>query len=84
VDFERLYPWLRDPSKEIPTLTPERFAILERHRAQSACRADAPPEWARIFELLTEMRDLAASRSVPLASCSSPTSSRSRTRSGRP
>ena len=67
VDFERLYPWLRDPSKEIPTLTPERFAILERHRAQSACRADAPPEWARIFELLTEMRDLAASRSVPLA-----------------
>jgi hypothetical protein len=67
VDFERLYPWLRDPSREIPSLTPERFAIVERHRAQSVCRADAPPDWARIFELLSEMRSLAASHSVPLA-----------------
>ena len=67
VDFERLYPWLKDPLREIPTLTPERFEIVERHRAQSICRADAPPDWARIFELISEMRAMAASRSVPLA-----------------
>jgi len=55
-DLVRLYPWLADPSREIPTFTPERFAIVERNRAESVCRPDAPPAWPRIFELLLEMR----------------------------
>ena len=67
VDFGRLYPWLADPAREIPTFTPERFVIVERHRAQSACRPDAPPDWARVHELLLEMRDTAAAHSTPFA-----------------
>jgi hypothetical protein len=67
LDFGRLYPWLSDPAREIPTFTPERFEIVERHRAQSACRPDAPPDWARVFELLLEMRDTAAAHATPFA-----------------
>jgi hypothetical protein len=60
-DLERLYPWLSDPTRELPTVSTEAFDSLEQQRAQSVCRADAPPDWPRIFELLLEMRRTAGS-----------------------
>lgn len=64
LDFERLFPWLADPSREIPPFTPERFALVERNRAHSICRPEAPPPWPRIFELLLEMRRTAGSTPI--------------------
>jgi hypothetical protein len=64
-DLERLYPWLNDPTRELPTFTPDRFAVVERFRAQSVCRPDQPPDWPRIFELLLELRG--ACGSTPFA-----------------
>ncbi|HZJ72480.1 MAG TPA: hypothetical protein VFF36_16215, partial [Planctomycetota bacterium] len=60
-ELERLYPWLSDPTRELPTVSTEAFDSLEQQRAQSVCRADAPPDWPRIFELLLEMRRTAGS-----------------------
>ncbi|MCE9593264.1 MAG: hypothetical protein K8S98_03625 [Planctomycetes bacterium] len=64
VDEARLdetFPWLADPAREEPTLSPEVFARLESERAALVCRGE-PPSLATVEDALLRVRDACAGR----------------------
>jgi hypothetical protein len=59
------FPWLADPMRELAGFSLEGFARLEQNRAWAVCHPDEPPAWARIQDLLLNMRSLCGE--VPFA-----------------
>jgi hypothetical protein len=81
-DLERLYPWLSDPTRELPTVSTEAFDSLEQQRAQSVCRAGCAARLAA--DLRAPAGDAAHGRLDALRRHADPRGcSRSRTTCGR-